>query len=430
MHMWKSLLTAVALTLAALSLVAVPTPAQAQRGKNKEPTLEVTKSGRKNPKQQPSNAARRILGKIIDAYNDDKYDVALAEIEKLLANPRINNFDRSKAYQIKSNILYGQDDNAGALEAAKQAIAADGLSNLEHLELKLFVAQLHSLLEQPKEAIAAWNDWAVDAPSINGDQYALQAQNYYEAEDFAKAIEFIDKAIAAGPEAKDSWYSLKYNAFVVSENFDGLLAYTEQLTKQFPGNGRYAGWYVGALIEKERYPDALAVLEGMKAAGTLKEETQWKQFYQLYLYVDKPLESARVIEEGLANGALKPSCALAIDLGENYYSAATAGAQQDRALLQKAYDAYASGFPICEEGTPWLWTCQIDIEREQYAQAREHCTSALAKGNMKQTGNAHYLLCVAEYELNNTAAARQACTAALGFSESKRNAEQLLKSLR
>jgi hypothetical protein len=390
--MWKSLLTAVALTLAALSLVAVPTPAQAQRGKNKEPTLEVTKSGRKNPKQQPSNAARRILGKIIDAYNDDKYDVALAEIEKLLANPRINNFDRSKAYQIKSNILYGQDDNAGALEAAKQAIAADGLSNLEHLELKLFVAQLHSLLEQPKEAIAAWNDWAVDAPSINGDQYALQAQNYYEAEDFAKAIEFIDKAIAA--------------------------------------NGRYAGWYVGALIEKERYPDALAVLEGMKAAGTLKEETQWKQFYQLYLYVDKPLESARVIEEGLANGALKPSCALAIDLGENYYSAATAGAQQDRALLQKAYDAYASGFPICEEGTPWLWTCQIDIEREQYAQAREHCTSALAKGNMKQTGNAHYLLCVAEYELNNTAAARQACTAALGFSESKRNAEQLLKSLR
>ena len=175
--------------------------AQAQRGKNKEPTLEVTKSGRKNPKQQPSNAARRILGKIIDAYNDDKYDVALAEIEKLLANPRINNFDRSKAYQIKSNILYGQDDNAGALEAAKQAIAADGLSNLEHLELKLFVAQLHSLLEQPKEAIAAWNDWAVDAPSINGDQYALQAQNYYEAEDFAKAIEFIDKAIAAGPAA-------------------------------------------------------------------------------------------------------------------------------------------------------------------------------------------------------------------------------------
>ena len=67
----------------------------------------------------------------------------------------------------------------------------------------------------------------------------------------------------------------------------------------------------------------------------------------------------------------------------------------------------------------------LDMERPE--QAKAALKSAIDKGGLKLEGNAWYLLCIAENDLDRVSAAIAACRKATEFPESKSNAQNTLR---
>lgn len=426
----RSWLRALVLALVGAAFLA-PSVAMAA-GKGKEDTV-LKSSGRKSPKAKSTAKGSRILNKAYDLTVDEKWDEALVELDKLLSgNP--SPYEKSKAHQFRASIYYEKDQMDLAAAESKAAIEADGLPNNEHLDAMLSYAQMLYNSEKFDESITAYEAYIADAPQVKGEAYASLAASYYEKEEWAKAAENVDKALATGDKGQANWYQIKINALYQSENYAGSIAFLKELLAKEPKNMQFNNMLVSSYLQSEQNKEALDHLLAMKSGGLFDSELLWKQLYQLYQANDQWVESTGIIEEGLAAGGLKPVADVYVDLGEAWFAAADALDEKQTAQrnenMSKALAAFDKAATVATNGTPDLWRCQILLDQDKAAEAATACGSAHAKGGLKDEGNAHYLHGVALFESGKVAEARAALTKALGFKESKRNAETMLGNLR
>lgn len=431
MKIRTQLITALALGLG-LSLSA-PSVSAAREKTPAVEVIEVTKTGRKNPKIKTSASASKKLNKAIELMQEEKYDEAMVIVDAIIGNAKGTPYEKSKGNQLKSNIFYYQDKFAEALVASRDAITADGLSNIEHLQLKSQVVQLLVQQEKYDEAVTAFKDYEADAPSIKGDEYATLAGSYYYQDKYPEAIAAIDKALAAGEAPKQNWQQIKVNSLYQSENFPGALSYLNELMAKDPANKQWISLAVSSYLSLDQYPEATSLLLSAKEKGLLDSEALWTQLHQLYTYQEKYAEAAATIEEGMSKGMLKADAKRLSDLGQNYYTASQEldGKPEAKALLDKAVDAFTRGAAVStDDGTSELWLAQIELfERENSKRARELLLVA-SKKKLKQPGSAFYYLGVAEHQLGNIAAARTALNEALKYPETKSQATSYMKNLR
>ena len=431
MKIRTQLITALALGLG-LSLSA-PSVSAAREKTPAVEVIEVTKTGRKNPKIKTSASASKKLNKAIELMQEEKYDEAMVIVDAIIGNAKGTPYEKSKGNQLKSNIFYYQDKFAEALVASRDAITADGLSNIEHLQLKSQVVQLLVQQEKYDEAVTAFKDYEADAPSIKGDEYATLAGSYYYQDKYPEAIAAIDKALATGEAPKQNWQQIKVNSLYQSENFPGALGYLNELMAKDPANKQWISLAVSSYLSLDQYPEATSLLLSAKEKGLLDSEALWTQLHQLYTYQEKYAEAAATIEEGMSKGMLKADAKRLSDLGQNYYTASQEldGKPEAKALLDKAVDAFTRGAAVStDDGTSELWLAQIELfERENSKRARELLLVA-SKKKLKQPGSAFYYLGVAEHQLGNIAAARTALNEALKYPETKSQATSYMKNLR
>jgi|GEM_PF-1132165 len=395
--------------------------------------IEVTKTGRKDPKIKSSPSASKKLNKALDMMQDEKYDEALVIVDTVITNAKVTPYENSKGNQLKSNILYFQDKYPEALSASRAAIAADGLSNIEHLQLKFQVVQLLMQQEKYDEAVTAFKEYEAEAPKIKGDEYAALAGSYYYQDKFPEAIAAIDQALATGEVPKQNWQQIKSNSLYQGENYEGAITYLKELMAKEPANKQWISLAVSSYLSLDNYPEATSLLLDAKAKGLLDSEALWTQLHQLYTYQEKYAEAAATIEEGIDKGMLKADAKRLSDLGQNYYTASQEleSKPEAKALLDKAVDAFTRGAAVSpDDGTSELWLAQIELfEREDSKRARELLLVA-SKKKLKQPGSAFYYLGVAEHQLGNIAAARTALNEALKYPETKTQATSYMKNLR
>jgi len=395
--------------------------------------IEVTKTGRKDPKIKSSPSASKKLNKALDMMQDEKYDEALEIVETVITNAKVTPYENSKGNQLKSNILYFQDKYPEALSASRAAIAADGLSNIEHLQLKFQVVQLLMQQEKYDEAVIAFKDYEADAPKIKADEYVALAGSYYYQDKYPEAIAAIDQALATGEAPKQNWQQIKANSLYQGEDYEGAISYLKELMAKDPANKQWISLAVSSYLSQDKYPEATAILLDAKAKDLLDTEALWTQLHQLYTYQDKYAEAAATIEEGISKGMLKADAKRLSDLGQNYYTASQEleGKPEAKALLDKAVDAFNRGAAVSpDDGTSELWLAQIELfDNDNSKRARELLLIA-SKKKLKQPGSAFYYLGVAEHQLGNIAAARTALNEALKYPETKTQATSYMKNLR
>ena len=429
----RNLGCAVALALGVSSMVQVDV-AMAKAKVEAPAGIEKTLTGRTNPKKTglSNNSLSKLLNKAQSLAEEEKFDEALAQLELALAKAKTP-YDFAKTYQIKASYLYNVDRMTDAAAAAREAIKADGLDNLEHLQTKFLLAQLLTQSEDYAGSITAFDDYAADAPKVKGSEYILQAGNYYYTDDFKNAIVFADKAFATGDEASKSWYQIKLNSFYQGEDYAGAVAYAKELMVKEPDNRQYLSIIVSSYLSEDKNDEALATLVDAKGKGMLDSDALWRQLYQLYANSDKFEQAAGAIEEGIAKGFLKSDAKLITTKGQNYYMAGQdleekPGAKQ---LFEKAIAAFKEAITLdAKDGEADLWLGQLLLlDMDDPKQAREHLAAATGK-TLARPGNAFYLLGVAEDQAGNRVAAKAALIKAQGYSESKTNATNYLKNFK
>jgi len=410
-------------------------PALVAFAKAKEPArevIDVTLSGRKNPKTSIGNSVSKLLQKAQKLAVDEKFTEALVVLEQALGKAKTP-YEIAKSNQIKASYLYNTENYDGALLAGRAAVAADGLDNVEHLQSKLFVAQLLNQSEKYDEAIVAFNEYAADAPKIKGSEFMMQSSNFYNLEKYKDAIGFADKAFATGDTPANAWYQIRLNSLYQGEDYEGAAAYAKELMAKDPSNRQWLSLAVSSYLSLDKNSEALALLNDAKTKGQLDTEALWTQLYQLYSNSEQFNEAGAAIEEGIAKGFLKSDGKRMSSLGQNYYMGAQAleGKPEAKPILDKAIDAFKRAIPLePKSGEAELWLGQIFLlDKDEPKQGREYLASAVTK-TLDKPGNAYYLLGVAEDQSGNRVAAKAALIKAQGYPESKSNATSYLKNFK
>lgn len=395
-------------------------PVDAARDRKKEEKATVSKTGREDKKPQSSQKFVKTYGKIADLYEADQYDEALAGLAKL-ETPKSSAYERGKIAQLRGFIYYNQDQLPEAIEQFKAAIATDALSNEEHFQLKLTLAELYHMNDQLTESAAAFDDWTRDAEKITGRNWALQAKNYFDQDDFEQTLVYIDKAFATGDKPERAWQQMKANALLSLERTDEAIAFGREVLAAAPDDAEFVNFLTALLLDADKPQDALTILEGLRQQGKLTKENLYINLYVAYRDLERAKEGAAAMLEGIEKGIVGKTKDRYLQIGEAYY---------DSEDLPAALDAFRKSAELSSsDGTADLYVGQVLLDQEKPQEARAAFSAAIQKGNLRQLGNAYYQLGIAELDSDNEAAAIAAFQKAQGFPESAKNATQALKSL-
>ncbi len=386
-----------------------------------------SKTGRVDPKEAvtSSRKTQEMLIAIFDLAAVKDYDATLAKIAELEAEKKVNSYERAKALQMRFQIAAERGQMREAVGYLEQVVALDILPNVEHFQAMLIISQVYSAEGEFETSIQWFDRWAADAHQVTGNQWALQAQNYYYIDDYEKAIEIMDKAFATGEDPQPAWSQLKANSLYELERYEDAAAFAREQKERFIDNpdlrGQFLGMEAGAYVEADDYPQALAVLEDARGKGWLDRDVQWRQLYQLYFEDEQYAKAGATLEEGMANGMLPKDARTYSDLGDALYL-------QEK--LSEALAAFAQAAALSsDDGHADMQRGHILLDQEKDGEAEAAIQTALGKGKLRQEGNAWYLLCLAQFNQNKNSVAAESCNKALGYAESKQNSQQLLKMM-
>ena len=419
------LLTAVLLGGA---LAASAVPADAARRDREEKSQKAqkaqkdapSKTGRVGPDAKSSEKFGKAYAKAAEKYEADDFDGALGDLDKL-TSAKNTPYEIGKIQQLRGFIYYNQDELPKAVAAFKAALASDALPNAEHFQIKLTLAELYHINDQLPESIAAFNDWLRDAEKVTGRNWALQAKNYFDQDDFEQTLVFIDKAFATGDKPERAWQQMKANSLLSLERTPEAIAFGKEVLAASPDDVEFVNFQSALLLDADKPQDALNMLEPLRAAGKLEKENVWINLYVAYRDLEKPKEAAAALKEGMDKGIVAKSKDHLLQVGEAFYD----GEDLVNALAYFKQSAAASP----DDGNPDLYAGQVLLDQEKPKEARDAFAAAIQKGKLKQPGNAYYQLGIAELDSDNEAAAIAAFKKAQAYPESAKNATQALKSL-
>jgi tetratricopeptide (TPR) repeat protein len=407
--------------------------ALAQRGKKEENEFpNATRSEPRTLKISESNSK-----KINQAYEllDEGEDAKARELlQGILDNAKSSPYEKALCLQGLSQILYNEDDIAGAIEANEKALALDSLDNKSHFNLVYQVAQMNLMDENYDGALAGIDRWIALTGNETAEALALKGNALYRLERYPEASVAMQKAISMSPEPSDTWQQILVASYYDAENFPEAAKAAEAILAKDPSKKTVARQLASIYIEMEQGEKAIQVLEGAKARGLLTEASDLRQLFQLYNYVERPAEAARTINEGLAAGILKEDYDTLKGLGDSWVLSAQEAADesaQQKEAFDKAVEAYGRASPLAKDGEIDFLRAQLLIqEKERFADGKAAMTQALSRGSLKREGEAYILLGNAEAELGNQKAAIAAYEKARSFPNTKTMAEAWLRSAR
>jgi len=225
--------------------------ALAQRNKKEENEFpNATRSEPRTLKISESNSK-----KINEAYAflDEGEDAKAREIlQGILDNARSSPYEKALCLQGLSQILYNEDDIAGAIEANEKALALDSLDNKSHFNLVYQVAQMNLMDERYDGALAAIDRWTALTGNETAEALALKGNALYRLERYPEASAAMQKAIDMSPDPSDTWQQILVASYYDAENFPEAAKAAEAILAKDPSKKTVARQLASIYIEMEQ----------------------------------------------------------------------------------------------------------------------------------------------------------------------------------
>lgn len=386
-----------------------------------EKVNEYPNSTRKDPKVEMSASTQKDLNKALDLVNDGKYDEATPLLEKVATDSKSSKYAHAMALYGEAQVANGKNDDAAAIAKFREAYALDALPNNQQFQVLYNVAVMQIQTEKYDDALNTLNEWFKVTGSQKADAYALQGNAYYRLDKFQPAVDSIKKALSLSDKPSDSWYQILMASYAELEQYDEAAKVLEGQLAKDPSNAKLTTQLATVYVKGKQDQKAVDLLAAAKQKGLLTSENDYKLMAQLYDQLDKPKEGAAVLSEGFSKGIIKPSYEMYKLLGDSY-----ALASDDT----HAIDAYGKAAGMSKDGNVDYIRGSLLMNNDRSKEAAEALRQAIAKGNLKQPGEAYILLGDAENNSDNSAAATAAWEKAKAYPSTKQMAEQRLKNLK
>jgi tetratricopeptide (TPR) repeat protein len=405
-------------TLALLAVILFPLVAASQATGDEEPVdLEKIRLERKKVQHEDQLGSRlqRYLAAAGKAFEEGKAEEGLALLDRL--NPkRLNRLELAYVYRLRATLSYEAGNYDEAIEYFEKTLGQEALPLDAENQIRFSIAQIQASLEHWKESIAALKRWFRYVEDPDPLAYYLMGIAYYRLEDLDAAVANTRKAVDLAPEPREGWLQLLSALYIEKEDYKSATPILEDLLIRFP---KKQYWVQLSLIYGARndYRVSLAVQQVAYLQGLLTEDKELRRLARSYLYNDLPYPAAKVLEKGLADGAIEPD-AESYELLANSWIAAR---EYDRSLapLQKAAQ-------LSDNGNLYVRLGQVHLQREEWSQAAEQLQKAVAKGGLDNPGNAQLLLGIAYYNDKRVGQARSSFARAREYASTREKAETWL----
>lgn len=387
----------------------------------KEQKNEYPNATRKEPKLDMSSGNQKDLNKALDLVNGNQYDEAMPLLQKVLDDAKASKYARALALEAKAQAESGKQDDASAIKDFREAYDLDALPNSQQFQVLYNIAIMQIQAEQYEPALKTLDEWFKATGAQKAEAYALQGNAYYRLEKFQPAVDAIKKALASSDKPSDSWYQILMASYAELDQYDEAAKILEQQLQKSPTDAKLTTQLASVYIKGKHEDKAIELLANAKQKGVLTSEADYKLMAQLYDQADKPKDGAAVLAEGFSKGIIKPSFEMYKLLGDSY-----ALAEDD----SHAIEAYGKASGMAKDGNVDYVRGSLLLNNDRSKEAAEALRQAIAKGGLKQPGEAYILLGDAENNSDNTAAATAAWEKAKAYPSTKQMAESRLKNIK
>jgi tetratricopeptide (TPR) repeat protein len=330
---------------------------------------------REEPKAKGAAKLQSKLQKLVDVYNKDDFANTRTQADEILANPAATDYDKAVAAQLASQAAYNLDDTPATIAYLKQALQLNALDNNSHYQLMYMLAGIQLQEEQYADGMAMLDRYFAETKSQKPEDLVLKGQALYQQEKYAEAIPVLKQAIEASPEPKDSWQQLLMASYAEAGQPAEATQLAEKIAAKTPGDKKAQLNLASVYLQADKFDQAAAILEKLRASGQMTDEKEYRQLYTTYANMDgKEKEVIAVINDGMQKGVLKPDQQTYLALAQSYYYSDQIG---------PAIDAWQKAAPMSKDGEAYLNLAKVLYQEDRIPEAKQAAKSALEKGIKK-----------------------------------------------
>ncbi|RDD81039.1 hypothetical protein DVJ77_14520 [Dyella tabacisoli] len=415
------------LTGAALALVLMSSPVIARDSNASKEKKEVLypNTTRAEPKLDLNNEKdQKAINEGLDAVNAQDKAKAEQVLQPIIDSSK-SKYAQALALQGMANLHYNDGDVKGAIDLLKRSLDNGVLPNDTYFQLEYMLAQFYLASEQYQPALDTIAKWRAEGKKETADSYALEGNANYRLEKYPAAIAAIKKAQSLSTKPNDSWNQILMASYAESGQGEQAAQLAQEQLAANPNDSNALNNAVAVLMQSQKYPEAIQLMEKSKAAGGFKTEKDYVNLAKLYLVTGqetsdpKPnaVKAVATLEDGFAKGAVPASYDNYKLLGDAAYVAESP---------TKAIDAYRKAMPLAKDGEAAIRAGQLLISESKFSEAKTLIQQGIDKG-VQRKGTAYMLLAEAERGLKNKSGAIAAMQKAAQQPDSADKAKAWLK---
>jgi hypothetical protein len=396
---------------AAFALMLASTPALASdnssSSSDQKQAPQYPNATRKEPKNDLTDKKdQKALQDGLNAANTGDMAKATQLLQPVIDNSK-SKYAQAKALQGLAFAHAKNNDVKTATDMIQRALALNSLNNDDYFQMELQLANFYLVNQQYQQTIDTLEKWRSDGKSDNVDSHGWEGEAYYGLQKYPEAIAQIKQAQSMnGGKSEANWDEVLLQSYNATGQKD--LA-TQMAQKQLSADSSNPVAFennVNLLVQTQKYPEALSLLEKGRAQGLLKDKQEYVMLAKLHMMASQQADDPKAdsdkavaaLQEGISKGVVPNDAETNELLGD----AALNGGDYDGAVA-----AYKKAMPDAKTGDIYVKAGLAQIQNNNYADAKTLIQQGIDKG-VQHKGRAYMYLAQANVGLKDKAGAASA----------------------
>jgi tetratricopeptide (TPR) repeat protein len=359
----------------------------------------------------------RILQDAQELLDRGQSSKAVQRLEALVEKTAQNPYEQAVALQSLANAHIERIDYAAAIAPLKRSVELAALPIEAQQQARYNLAQLYMATERFAPAIEQLRHWFKQAETAPAQAHMLLGSAHLQLKQYRQAIDPLRQAIKLSKKPNEGWYQSLLGAYYEARQYGNASKLLHRMLRLFPDSNDYWRQLAGIELMRQRYTEALAVMELAYLNGQLNSEQDLLNLAQLYAQRDAPYKAAKLLEKELKKGRIKA--------GRKTWEQ-TANAWQLARELEPTVKALEKALSYERDSELTLRLARLYLEVGRWQAAEKTLRRFLKDAKGGQTDQAWLLLGIACHEGKSPDQAKRAFSQALKSAKTREQAQQWL----
>ena len=371
--------------------------------------------------QAVSKEVYERIQKAQEMVDAKEYQGALRLLNNLFNPDKLTEYEQANVLNYIGFVYYNIDDVNNAIRTYERMLAIPSLEPQMAKQTTYTVAQLLTMQENYPKALATLNKWFTLEANPAPEPYILQAQLFYNLNQYKNMIPAIENAMRIARErdkpVKEDWWNLLNFAYFQQEDYRKVRDIQKTLLQNWP-KARYWKSLAGAYTELGEDEKLIYAYDAAHTQGMLVKDSEFVTMAQLYLQAEVPYKAATLLQDKMDAGIVPKN-------EKNYrlLSQAWMLAQED----QKAIPALEAAAKLSTDGELDQRLANAFLNIGKYGDCVTSANTAIRKGGLKSPDNVQISLGMCLYNLRRYDDAKAAFNNAAKVPRSQRTARQWIQ---